>query len=88
MAACSVDLAAVFRFMSQIALPRPLCGPVTLAAATLIASLQILELLARIDNITDRRYAGSVIVNEGNARYFETAASRSGLVSLRYQRRW
>lgn len=47
-----------------------------------------LELLARIDNITDRRYAGSVIVNDGNARYFEPAAPRSGLVSLRYLRRW
>jgi hypothetical protein len=26
---------------------------------------------ARIDNVFDRRYVGSVIVNEGNARYFE-----------------
>jgi iron complex outermembrane receptor protein len=29
---------------------------------------------ARVDNLFGRRYAGSVIVNEGNARYFEPAA--------------
>lgn len=37
---------------------------------------------ARIDNLTDRRYAGSVIVNEGNGRYFEPAAGRSHVLSL------
>ena len=30
----------------------------------------------RIDNLFDRRYAGSVIVNEGNGRYFEPGAGR------------
>jgi len=30
----------------------------------------------RIDNLFDRRYAGSVIVNEGNGRYFEPAPGR------------
>ncbi len=30
----------------------------------------------RIDNLFDRRYAGSVIVNEANGRYFEPAAGR------------
>ena len=47
-----------------------------------------LELLARIDNVADRRVVGSVIVNDANGRYFEPAAGRSGLVSLRYQRRF
>jgi iron complex outermembrane receptor protein len=42
-----------------------------------------LELLARLDNITDRVYSGSVIVNDANGRYFETAAPRSALLSLR-----
>lgn len=42
-----------------------------------------LELLARVDNLMDRRYAGSVIVNDSNGRYFETGAPRSGLLSLR-----
>ena len=35
---------------------------------------------ARIDNIFDHRYAGSVIVNEGNARYFEPAPGRNWTV--------
>jgi iron complex outermembrane receptor protein len=36
----------------------------------------------RGDNLADRRYAGSVIVNEGNARYFEPAAGRTWLVGF------
>jgi iron complex outermembrane receptor protein len=36
----------------------------------------------RVDNLFDRRYAGSVIVNEGNARYFEPAPGRSWLAGL------
>ncbi len=34
----------------------------------------------RGDNLFDRRYAGSVIVNEGNQRYFEPAPGRTWLV--------
>lgn len=34
----------------------------------------------RIDNLLDRRYAGSVIVNEANERYFESAPGRSGFL--------
>ena len=30
-----------------------------------------------VDNLFDRRYAGSVIVNEGNARFFEPAPGRT-----------
>lgn len=37
------------------------------------------ESFARIDNVTDRRYAGSVIVNEGNRRFFESAQRRTYL---------
>ena len=33
-----------------------------------------LESFVPLDNIDDRRYAGSVIVNEGNGRFFETGA--------------
>jgi len=33
--------------------------------------------LARIDNLFDRRYAGSVIVNEGVRRYYESAPGRA-----------
>ena len=34
----------------------------------------------RGDNLFDRRYAGSVIVNEGNGRFFEPAPGRTGLI--------
>ena len=43
-----------------------------------------IELLARVDNLADRRVAGSVIVNESNQRFFEPAAGRNGLVSVRW----
>ncbi|MEY2837778.1 MAG: hypothetical protein RJB60_77, partial [Pseudomonadota bacterium] len=36
-----------------------------------------LSTLARIDNLTDRMAVGSVIVNEGNKRYYEGAPGRS-----------
>lgn len=39
-----------------------------------------LNAFARIDNLLDRRYAGSVIVNEGNARYYEPAPGRNWTV--------
>ena len=37
----------------------------------------------RIDNVTDERYVGSVIVNDGNGRYYEPAPGTSVLVGLR-----
>jgi iron complex outermembrane receptor protein len=37
----------------------------------------------RIDNLLDHRYAGSVIVNESNRRFFEPAAGRRLFVGLR-----
>lgn len=42
-----------------------------------------LEALLRIDNLLDRHYAGSVIVNDANGRFFEPGAPRSLLVGLR-----
>ncbi len=36
----------------------------------------------RIDNLFDRRYAGSVIVNEANGRYFEPGAGRGFSLGL------
>ncbi len=42
-----------------------------------------LELLARLDNVLDRAYAGSVIVNDGNGRYLETGAPRSALLGMK-----
>jgi iron complex outermembrane receptor protein len=40
-------------------------------------------LFGRIDNVLDRNYAGSVIVNDGNRRFFEPAAGRRLFIGLR-----
>ena len=37
---------------------------------------------ARVDNLFDRQYAGSVIVNEGNQRYYEPAPGRNWSAGL------
>ena len=47
---------------------------------TLRAGAWELGTFVRADNLFDRRYAGSVIVNEGNQRYFEPAPGRTWLV--------
>ena len=61
----------------------------TLAGLRLSHSLALgpgtLSVLARLDNLTDKAYAGAVIVNENNGRYFETAAKRNALLALRWQ---
>ncbi|MBK0001512.1 TonB-dependent receptor PqqU [Erwinia sp. S38] len=46
-----------------------------------------LDLFGRVDNLFDRQYVGSVIVNEGNGRYFEPAPGRNwgGGATLAYQ---
>ena len=40
----------------------------------------------RIDNIADKRYIGSVVVNDANARFFEPAPGRNASVGI--QARW
>ena len=40
-------------------------------------------LFGRIDNLLNKNYAGSVIVNDGNGRYFEPAAGRRFFAGLR-----
>lgn len=42
----------------------------------------------RIDNLTDRAHAGSVIVNEGNNRFFEPGARRSVYLGVELVRRF
>jgi iron complex outermembrane receptor protein len=42
-----------------------------------------LFLYGRIDNVLDKQYAGSVIVNDGNGRFFEPAPGRRLFVGLR-----
>ena len=46
-----------------------------------------LNTFARIDNLADKNYVGSVIVNEGNKRFYEAAPGRQWMVggSLSYQ---
>jgi iron complex outermembrane receptor protein len=41
-----------------------------------------LSAFVRGENLLDRRYAGSVIVNEGNGRYFEPAPGRTWVAGL------
>ncbi|HAV4975310.1 TPA: TonB-dependent siderophore receptor [Acinetobacter baumannii] len=38
---------------------------------------------ARVDNLFDKKYTGSVIVNDGNSRYFEPADGRNWSAGLR-----
>ncbi|MDH4393673.1 MAG: TonB-dependent receptor [Aquabacterium sp.] len=47
-----------------------------------------LELLARVDNLFNRDHVASVIVNDGNSRFYEPGAPRSLLLSLRWQHRY
>jgi iron complex outermembrane receptor protein len=45
--------------------------------ALIIGGTTKLDLSARVNNVANRRYIGSVIVNDGNGRYFEPGPDRS-----------
>lgn len=45
----------------------------------------LVEGLVRVDNLFDREYAGSVIVNEANRRFFEPGMPRSWLLALKWR---
>lgn len=47
-----------------------------------------LDLLARVDNLSDRRYAGSAIVGDANGRFFEPAPGRTWLLSATWRQGW
>lgn len=47
-----------------------------------------LEPFARLENLTDREYVGSLIVNGAGARYYEPAPGRSWLAGLGVQYQW
>ncbi len=53
-----------------------------------LGAADTLELLARVDNLLNRAHVGSVIVNEGNGRFFEPGTPRSVLLSARWQHRF
>jgi iron complex outermembrane recepter protein len=42
----------------------------------------------RIDNLSDRRHAGSVIVNDGNNRFFEPGLGRTFSAGVEFVRRF
>ena len=44
-----------------------------------------LRAFARIDNVLDQRHIGSVIVNDGNQRFFEPGPDRRYNVGLQWQ---
>lgn len=50
-----------------------------------LAGRSRVELLARVDNLFGREYAGSVIVNEGQGRFFEPGAPRQWLLSAKWR---
>ena len=56
--------------------------PLALSTAAGNSSRPNVSGIARVDNIFAKRYAGSVIVNEGNARYFEPAPERNWTVGV------
>ena len=45
---------------------------------------EFLQAFARIDNALDRFHIGSVIVNEGNGRFYEPGAGRTFTVGARW----
>ena len=44
-----------------------------------------LQLSLAVDNLADRRYVASVVVNDGNGRYYEPGAGRSLRLGLRWR---
>lgn len=50
-----------------------------------LAESSSLRAFARIDNALDRDYVGSVIINEGNARYYEPGPDRSLWLGLEWK---
>jgi iron complex outermembrane recepter protein len=43
-----------------------------------------LKPVLRVDNVANKKYAGSVIVNEGNGRFFEPAAPRTVYLGMNW----
>lgn len=46
------------------------------------------DLFGRVDNVTNKVYAGTVIVNDSNNRFFETSAPRTWAIGARLTARW
>lgn len=48
-----------------------------------LGATSMLDLSLRINNLANRRYVGSVIVNDGNGRYFEPGPDRNYMLAAR-----
>jgi iron complex outermembrane receptor protein len=66
------------------AAPGYLLGNVELARGFKLAS-GLLRGFVRVDNVLDKGYIGSVIVNEGNGRFFEGGPGRTFMVGGQFQ---
>jgi iron complex outermembrane recepter protein len=61
-------------------------GLVSLEAGhDLLIGRSTVRAFARVENLLDKRYIGSVIVNEGNQRFYETGTERSGMLGFQWQ---
>ena len=83
------DLSAEFRAQSALAVNDANTdraagyGVLNLAAArTVQIAGRTARLFVRVNNVFDKVYAGSVIVNEGNSRFFEPAPGLSGMLGI------
>jgi iron complex outermembrane recepter protein len=82
------DLAAEWRAQSEIAVDDRNTDAAAGYAVLGLSAARTLQVagkprvFARVDNLFDRRYAGSVIVNEGNGRFFEPAPGRTWLLGV------
>lgn len=47
-----------------------------------------IEPFARLNNLADRNYVCSLIINEGNQRFYEPAPSRNRLIGMSVQYHW
>lgn len=82
------DLVAEWRAQSEIAVDdrnTDAAGGYAVLGLSVARTLLVLgkpRLFARVDNLFARRYAGSIIVNEGNGRFFEPAPGRTWLAGV------
>ena len=72
----NTDAAAGFATLASSATYEITAGPWTVGG------------LLRLDNLAGRRYAGSVIVNDGNGRYFEPAPGRGVVAGMQASYRY
>ncbi len=69
--------------MSAIPTPRrPTRWPTSAPDSSSASGVWTLREFARVNNLADRNYVGSVIVGDTNGRFFEPAARRNYLIGV------